>query len=435
MSSALLCIFALNLIRLCILFFLSRWQLRLILIKLAWKNIFRNKRRTIIASTAIGIGLAALIFTDGLWVGMERNMVKTATSSFLGDGQIHQQGFRDARAVEMTVNELNEVVTVLSKEELVERFTPRVFALGMITSPANVSAVSVVGVHPPTEQFLSQVDDAIVKGSYFESDNERNIVIGAKLAENLEVGLGARVVVTVTQAGSGDLSQEMFRISGIYRFADEVMNATMAFVQLKKAQQMLAIGSDVHEIAIKFTETAYGRDKQLPFWEKYSQYGNEAVSWTEILPQLEAVFEMSKFSKYIMGVVLFGVVVFGIINTLFMSLYERMFEFGVLRAVGTRPFGMARLILFEAGALAILSIGLGIGLGFSITFLFAKVGIDYTGVEMMGVTIQELIYPVMQVKPFIFNSVAVFVFTIITGLYPARYAARMSPATAMRRSF
>ena len=407
----------------------------LILIKLAWKNIFRNKRRTIIASTAIGIGLAALIFVDGLWLGMKRNMVQTATDSLLGDGQIHQQGFRDTRAVEMTVNELNEVVTTLSEEVLVEHFTQRVLAFGMITSPANVSAISVVGVQPPTERFLSQIDDAIVEGSYFESDSERNIVIGAKLAEILEVGLGARVVVTVTQASSGDLSQEMFRISGIYHFADEAMNVAMAFVQLKKAQQMLAIGSNVHEIAIKFTGTEYGLDKHLSFWETYSRYGNEAVSWTEILPQLQAMFEMSKFSKYVMGVVLFGVVVFGIINTLFMSLYERMFEFGVLRAVGTRPFGMARLILFEAGALAILSIGLGIVLGFGITLLFAKVGIDYTGVEMMGVTIQELIYPVMKVKPFIFYSVWVFVFTIITGLYPAWYAAKMSPATAMRRSF
>lgn len=407
----------------------------LISIKLAWKNIFRNKRRTIIASTAIGIGLAALIFADGLWVGMERSLVQTATDSFLGDGQIHQQGFRDTHAVEMTVNELNEVVAALSENELVKHFTPRVFALGMITSPANVSAVSMVGVQPETEQFLSQVDDMIVEGTYFESDNERDIVVGTQLAENLEVGLGARVVVTVTQAGSGDLSQEMFRISGIYRFADEAMNATMAFVQLNKAQQMLAINSDVHEIVIKFTDTVYGRDKELPFWKEFSQNGNEAVSWTEILPQLEAVFEMSKFSKYVMGVVLFGVVVFGIINTLFMSLYERMFEFGVLRAVGTRPFGMARLILFEAGALAILSIGLGIVLGFGVTFLFTKVGIDYTDFEMMGVTLQELIYPVMQVKPFIFNSVWVFVFTIITGLYPARYAAKMSPATAMRRSF
>ena len=407
----------------------------LTLIKLAWRNLFRNKRRTIIASIAIGIGLAALIFADALWVGMEQNMVKTATASFLGDGQIHQEGFRDTQAVEMTINQLDEVVDALSQEAIVEHFAPRTFAFGMITSSANVSAINLVGVQPSTERFLSQIGDAIIEGTYFEGDNSRDIVIGAKLAELLEITLGNRVVVTVAQSESGDLSQEMFRISGIYNFADEVMNSGMAFVRLKKAQEMLAIGSGVHEIAIKFTDTKYGQNKDFPFWERYSQHGNEALSWTEILPQLQAVFEMSKYSKYIMGVVLFGVVVFGIINTLFMSLYERMFEFGVLRAVGTRAFGMARLILFEAGALAIVSIVLGAILGFVLTWIFAKIGIDYTGIEMMGVTIQELIYPTMTVKPFILYPIWVFIFTIITGLYPARYAAKIAPATAMRRSF
>ena len=407
----------------------------LILIKLAWRNLFRNKRRTIIASIAIGIGLAALIFADALWIGMEQNMVETATASFLGDGQIHREGFRDTQAVEMTINQLDEVVNGLSQESIVQQFTPRTFAFGMITSSANVSAISLVGVQPPTERFLSQIDDAITAGTYFEGDNNRDIVIGAKLAELLEITLGNRVVVTVAQSESGDLSQEMFRISGIYRLGDEAMESGMAFVRLGKAQEMLAIGSEVHEIAIKFTDTKYGQDKDLPFWERYSQHDNEALSWTEILPQLQAVFEMSKYSKYIMGVILFGVVVFGIINTLFMSLYERMFEFGVLRAVGTRPFGMARLILFEAGALAIVSIALGALLGFVLTWIFTKVGIDYTGIEMMGVTIQELIYPIMTIKPFILYPICVFIFTIITGLYPARYAAKIAPATAMRRSF
>ena len=407
----------------------------LILIKLAWRNLFRNKRRTIIASIAIGIGLAALIFADALWVGMEQNMVNTATASFLGDGQIHREGFRDTQAVEMTINQLNEVIDALSQEAIVQQFTPRTFAFGMIASSANVSAISLVGVQPPTERFLSQIDDAIIEGAYFEGDNNRDIVVGAKLAELLEVTLGNRVVVTVAQSESGDLSQEMFRISGIYHLGGDAMSGGMAFVRLGKAQEMLVIGSGIHEIAIKFADTRYGQDKNLPFWERYSQHGNKALGWTEILPQLQAVFEMSKYSKYIMGAVLFGVVVFGIINTLFMSLYERMFEFGVLRAVGTRSFGMARLILFEAGALAIVSIALGALLGFGLTWIFTRVGIDYTGIEMMGVTIQELIYPVMTIKPFILYPLCVFIFTIITGLYPARYAAKIAPATAMRRSF
>ena len=407
----------------------------LILIKLAWRNIFRNKRRTLIAATAIGIGLAALIFVDALMIGMADNMVRTATASFLGDAQIHRVGFRDAQEVSLTIQALDEVTEGLAKEGIVEHFTQRTFVPGMITSPANVSAIALVGVHPPTEKLLSQIDDAITEGVYFEDDSSRDIVIGAKLAEILEIGLGDRVVVTVAQAETGDLSQEMFRISGIYYFVDEEMNAGMAFVRIEKAREMLGIGNAAHEIAIKFTSIAYSQDPTLPFWEVYSEHGNEALSWTELMSQLTTILEMTKYSKYIMAVILFFLVAFGIINTLFMSLYERMFEFGVLRAVGTRPFGMARVILFEAGALAIVSIGLGAILGFVLTAVFAHVGIDYTGIEMTGVTIQEFIRPIMTVEQFIIYPVWLFIFTLIAGLYPARHAAKISPATAMRRSF
>ncbi len=406
-----------------------------ILIKLAWKNLLRHKRRSIIAAIAMGIGLAALIFADALWLGIERNMVKTATASFLGDGQIHREGFSDEQAVELTINQLDAVVASLRREGIVAHFTLRTFAFGMITSPATVAAVNLVGVEPSTEQYLSQIDDAIIEGAYFEGSNSRDIVIGEELVERLEVGLNDRVVVTVAQAGSGDLSQEMFRVSGIYRFADEGMNSGMAFIRLGKAQQMLALGAEAHEIALKFIDSISAEDQNLLFWRTYSQGENKARSWTEVLPEVQAMFEMSKFSKYIMGVVLFGVVVFGIVNTLFMSLYERMFEFGVLRAIGTRSFGMARLILFEAGALAVLGIILGTVFGFCVTVIFSTIGIDYTGIEMMGITMQELIYPDIRIQPFIFYSIWIFVFTIIAGLYPARYAAKMSVATAMRRSF
>ncbi|MDE0427671.1 MAG: ABC transporter permease [Candidatus Poribacteria bacterium] len=407
----------------------------LILVKLAWRNIFRNKRQTIIAATAIGIGLTALIFMDALMIGMQEILIRTATASFLGDAQIHRESFRDEQEVSLTIQALDEVTASLSEETIVQHWTQRVLVFGMITSPANVSAINLVGVDPTTERHLSLIDDAITEGVYFEGDNSRDVVIGAKLAEILEVGLGDRVVVTVAQAKTGELSQEMFRISGIYNFADEAMNSGMAFVRIQKAQEMLAIGNDVHEIAIKFSSIAYAQDSTLPFWDTYSQHGNEALSWTELMSQLTVVLDMTTYSKYIIGVILFAIVVFGIINTLFMSLYERMFEFGVLRAVGTRPFGMARVILFEAGALAIVSIGVGMILGFLVTALLAYTGIDYTGIEMMGVTMQEFIRPVMTVEQFIIYPIWVFVFTLIAGLYPARHVAKMAPVDAMRRIF
>lgn len=403
-------------------------------VKLAWRNLFRNKRRSFIAGTAIGLGLASLIFVDALVVGMERNMIDSATSSFMGDGQIHREGFRTTQAVERTIHRSDWVLSNLKKEPKVEHFTSRVTSFAMISSASNMSSIQLVGVEPSSERHLSQIDDAIREGTFFKDEDERHILIGSKLAEILEVELDDRVVVTVAQAESGDLSQELFRVSGIYHFNIKEMDRGMAFILLHKAQQMLALEDGVHEIALKFTERDYGQDERLPFWKKYSQYGNRAIGWTEVLPQLKWALEISSFSTYIVGLILFGVVALGIINTLFMSLHERIFEFGVLRAVGTRPFGIARLIIFEAGALAILSIGIGIILGFLIAFITSKVGIDYTGIEFGGMTFRELLYPVLKIKQFTYYAFWVFVFTVIAGIYPALYAARLTPASAMRKS-
>lgn len=403
-------------------------------LKLAWRNILRNKRRTFIAGLAIGVGLGAMIFTDALMIGMKDNMVKSATESFLGQGQIHRQGFRLTQEVEKTVNNLERIVSNLEKDEAVERFTLRTTTFGMITSPANVSSVLLYGIRPQTEKYLSQIDDVIMSGDYFKGDGDRDIVIGSDLAELLEVGIGDRTVITVTQAHSGELVQEMFRVSGIYHFNVKEMDTGMAFVRLSKTQEMLGIGKDVHEIALKFNEIRFAAKKDNPFWSKYSVDGNEAVSWTELLPQLQAMLGIFWISLLVMGIILFGIVAFGIVNTLFMSLYERMFEFGVIRAVGTRPSGVRRLILLEAGALSVLSIAMGILLGLAITLIFVKVGIDYRGIEIAGTSIHEMLYPVIHIQQYIIYPIAVFAFTLFIGLYPATVASKMQISEALRKS-
>jgi ABC-type lipoprotein release transport system permease subunit len=403
-------------------------------IKLAWRNVFRNKRRTIIASIAIGIGLASLIFSAALMEGMVNNMIQSATSSFLGEAQIHGSDFRETQEVEKTVQQLDQVVAELNRDTLVDKFTLRTLSMGMISSPANVNAVMFMGVEPETEKYLSKMDNAIDQGDFFSGNNPRDIIIGSNLAETLEVSLGDRVVVTVAQAKTGDLSQEMFRISGIYHFDIKEMDTGMAFVRLSVAQRMLGIGSGVHQIAIKFKDTQTALRADSPFWEKYSRFGNEAVPWTTVLPQMKAVLSMTDISLLFMALILGAVVIFGIINTLFMSLYERMFEFAVMRAVGTRPGGLRKLIILEAGALAVISIILGVILGMILTAILSHTGIDYRGIEFAGATFHELIYPVVSLEHYIIFPIGVFIFTIIVGLYPAWVAGRLRIADALRKS-
>jgi len=401
--------------------------------KLAWRNLFRNKRRSFIAGTAIGIGLASLIFVDAVIIGMKDNMIRSATASFMGEGQIHAEGFRRTRETARTIRRREWVKAQLDQAEIVRHYAPRVTNFAMISSAADVSSVNLVGVESDSEKYLSQIDDSLVEGTFFKDGSERDIIIGHKLAETLDVDLGGRVVVTAAQAGTGDLSQEMCRVSGIFRMDLREMDNGLALIRIGKAQQLFGLGEEIHEIALQFPTPTFGQNENLAFWDQFSQHGNEAVGWTDIMPQMKAALDLSDFSTYLIAFILFGVVALGIINTLFMSLHERMFEFGVLRAVGTKPRGLFRLILFEAGSLAVLSIFIGLCLGFALTTFTSRVGIDYTGVEFAGVTFRDMLYPVLRVSQFIEYPIWVFVFTVLAGIYPAVHAAKMNPARAMRK--
>ena len=404
-------------------------------LKLAWRNIFRNKRRTIISGLAIAIGLAALIYTDALYKGMEINIIDNITKSFIADGQIHRKGFREKQETELTINNLDKVVKKLENDPLVKRFSLRTYSFSMISSSNNVSSVMLIGVNPEKEKSISQIDDAIIKGDYFKEGKENQIIIGKKLAEILEVEIGDRIVVTVAQAHSSELSQELFRVGGIYYFNNPQLDKGMAFIKINKARKMLNIGNGAHEIAIKLIK---GVDRKhidnLSFWKKYSVDDNEALSWMGLFPQMKMVFEMTGLGTAIVGLILFAIVALVIVNSLFMSIYERMFEFGVLRAIGTRPFGAFKMIVLESGALGILSVSIGIVLGFIVTYIFSKIGIDYTGIEMMGVIIKNLIYPVLTVEQFIIYPIVVFLITLLIGIYPGIYAAKLKPAEALRKS-
>lgn len=404
------------------------------LLRLAWKNIFRNKRRTLIAATTIGIGLASLIFADGLIRGMEVTMVHNVTASFLGEGQIHSAGFRQTAAVEKIIHGLAEVVSRLERDPRVSSFAVRAISPGMLSSAADFRPVEVIGVQPSREKLISDIAKMVALGSFFADQNPRDIVIGARLADDLGVSIGDRVVLTVAQSGTGALAQNLFLVSGIYRFNSRELDSGLALIRLAGAREMLMIGQQAHEIALNFRDPDLARDPRNAFWSMYSEGGNEALGWPKLMPQIELAFRYSELSLYILGLILFGVVAFGIINTLFMSIYERFFEFGVLRAVGTRALRVAAMIVLEAGALALVSIAAGMFLGFAVTAIYSRIGIDYRGIEFGGVTIRNLIYPVLDLRQFCFYPFWVLIFTLLTSLYPASHAARILPAEAMRRS-
>ena len=405
-----------------------------LLFKLAWRNVLRNKRRTVLSGIAVGIGLASLMFVDGLYVGMLESMIRTATDTFLGQGQVHAQGFRDTLEVDKTINNSEAFMKSLETENLVSDFSPRTVSFGMLSSASGVNSVLLYGIEPDTERHISMIDEAVRQGNYLTPPGTGQILIGSKAAETLEVETGDRLVLTMAQAGTGELSQDMFRVAGIFHMGIREIDSDMAFINIKQAQELLALDRDVHEISLKFNDINDAGDRSLEFWEKYSEQDNEALGWKDLVPQLDSVIGMTDISNLIITSLVFAIVAVIIMNTLFMSLYERMFEFGVLRAVGTRPVNMALIIFFEATSLSLISIIIGLGIGYIFMYIFSVYGINYKGIEFAGITITELIYPVVRPRQFTVFPVLIFIFSFIAAIYPAVFAAKLTPARAMQKS-
>ncbi len=407
----------------------------MVFLKLAWRNLFRNRGRTLVSTTAISIGFAAMIFYHGIFYGMKNNMYRTATESFLGDAQIHREGYRSSGKTEDVISRFPAVADSLENEEIVNHYSPRVYSHAMVSSPVNVTSVQLIGVDPAKERNLSTIDGHIREGEYLPDRDGNGIVIGAKLAEILGLEAGDAVVVTVSEAHSGDLSQALCRVSGIFDTGDRNMNRGVALIGIGRSRRMLALGGSCHEIAVDFTSVEYGLDQSLFFWEKYSRHGNQALSWQELAPQLVSAFAMSENIISFVGLIMFVLVAFVILNTIFMSLYERTFEFGVLLAQGTRSVQMGRLIVLESLSLAVAGVIAGSALGLLVTLLFGEIGLGLggEGVEFLNVTVTTDIYPVLEAEPFIKYSAGFMICTFLISLYPAVHAARLNPARALSK--
>lgn len=435
----------------------------LLFIKLAWRNIFRNKRRTIITAISMGIGLTSLIFTDALIVGMKEHMVNSATSSFLGQAQIHREGFLETYNVDKVVKNKTELINQLNDFNEVKNFTSRTLSYATIASANDVKAVNLVGVDPVSEADLSLFNESTGRGTFFddhlrwldlfynstgfeksvqsifaknilkEPSNPRDIVIGMNIARELDVDIGSRVVVTVNQADNQGLYQEMFRVSGIFYFHNKEFDNQFILIDIEKSQEILNLNDNIHEIAIIFNNSDYVNDSTAEFFTLFSQNGNKAQSWISIMPQVQDVFKLVKISITIVAAILFFLVAFGLINTIFMSIFDRIYEFGVLRAVGTRRRDLIRLIIFETGSISLISIAVGVLMSLIICSFFSKIGISYSGVEYQGL-ILNVIYTRIKLYQYLLYPSLLFLFTLIIGLYPSIYVARISPANAMRKT-
>lgn len=400
--------------------------------RLAYRNIFRNTRRTLLTIALISCGLAALLLADSFVRGSLKTFISISTETFLGEAQIHQQGFRDSQDIDIFIPQPNKLYQRLQNYSEIKAYSPRTLAGAMISSSENVSGGMIIGIDGEKESQISKLKKSTIKGNYL-SAKKGEILLGSLLADLLEVDLGDRIVVTLSQANGGELSQELFRVSGIFSFNDRNMDNTIAFINLEQSQQLLNING-VHQVALIF-ETAEAIDnKNLPIWQDLNTHNLETLDWLELTPQLAGILGMVNYTTLIIALIMYILVALGLINTMLMSIFERRNEFGILLAIGTRPRQLFWQIMCEGFFIGAISMVVGLFIGGSISLWASINGLRYDDLEMMGATINEPIYAVIDYLSFIELSISILLITLLACLYPALHAARLQPSDAMRKT-
>jgi len=397
---------------------------------LAGRNIFRNTRRTLLTIFLIASGLAALLFTDAFVRGISASMVKIVTQTYLGDAQIHRPGFRQSNDIDLYLKENRALFQKIEKQKEIKAYSPRTITGGMLSSSENVASAIIYGVDAEKEARLSKIKQTIIKGQFLTGKNGE-IIVGEGLADLLEVKLGDRLVVTVSQANGGELSQELFRLSGVFYFDDRRMNKSIALINLQQGQAILNIDG-VHEVALRFNNIHDASDDSLLLWKILNNDNLETLSWRELVPQLSSILKMNSFSTLIASVIISVLVILGLINSMFMSIYERQNEFGILLALGTRPRQLFWLIVLEGFYIGVISIISGLLMGVLISYWKSVTGIDYSGVEISGVSISEPIYLLINELSFLKIAASILMVTVLSCVYPAIHAARLQPSLAMK---
>lgn len=400
------------------------------LFKLAWRNIWRNKRRSLIVLVSVVVGMVAIVITDGLSNGMMRQMLFNQISLNISHIQIHKEGFNNNKIVKNYIPDYKKVDSVLNNDPSVEAYSKRVFASGILSSANNSSGVLIYGINPGEEAKVSIIKSSIIEGKYLGT-GKREILLGKKLAEKLGVEVGDKVVAMANTL-SGNIGSDVFRVTGIFQTSSSEYDKMAIYIPAGTEQEMLGLGDKYHEFAI-ITKNYKKVNSIKKIIE--SKLGNnyEVLSYRDLLPMLIYQMDLYKESMMILNIIIGLALIFGIVNTMLMSVFERIREFGVLMAIGMKVSRLYLMILLEALSIGILGSLLGLLLGLLLDIPLAHSGINLSmfsvGLESFGVG--AIIYPVLSVGNII-NAVIFMPFVAVLGaLYPAYKAIKLEPIYAI----
>ncbi len=422
-----------------------------LLVKISWRNLWRNPRGTLLTALALGLGLALLLISLGLLDGGHEQTIADGVRFGPGHVVVQAKGYQDSSSDELllpsqAVSDVERFLKTANVKQKVRGVSPRLLATGLLSTSASSAGVRIVGVIPEDERAVSLVPMRMVEGTYLTSNDKLSgVVIGDELARKLELKIGSKAVLmtqSLTQAGAkagaGDEMQStLLRVTGIFRTGLQAIDANMIYLPLSSAQALLGVTDDrVTQVALLLVQEGDSPLIARALRKQLAGSPVEVLTWRESLPMLAQILGLDHAFNYIMNGVILAMVGLGILNTILMRVLERRYEFGVSKALGLRPRQLAIMVVGESLALTAISLALGLALGLSVQHYFATAGLDLRWVFKTGLppalVFDPILYSRLSVERIVWSVSIVFAMATIISFYPAFKAAQTDLPDALK---
>jgi len=402
-------------------------------LKLAWRNIWRHRRRTVIIVLAMGLSLSMMMFYDGLMEGFNDAIAGNAVRVLGGNVQVHAEGYRekvDTNPLLPLADDSAIVQAALAQPNVIAA-ARRIQTGGLVSNSEGAFPLNIIGIEPEAEAPVSLIAEHIVDGRYLESTDEDSILIGKGLSDALLLNVGDRITMVGSDIHKQNRQRSM-TVIGIYDIGIPSMEKATLYISLGEAQSLFGLNGQSTEVQI--TLKRVGTESQVVAALSSALPGYEVESWANNYPELGTAVNSKNVVMDIFSVIIVMIAGIGILNLLMMAIYERTREIGLLGAMGLKPREIATIFILEGVLIGFVGVLAGVVMGLGINLSLMQVGMDYS--QFAGITdymalISGRIYPTLGVSKLLMRATIIFVIAALAALIPAMIASRREPSEAL----
>ncbi len=401
--------------------------------RMAWRNLWRQPRRTWLSILAIAFGSVVTVFLLALQQGVYRTMKQNVLRVFDGYAQVQVPGYADDPSLRKSISGWPALADAIAGVPGIDTVAPRAMTYVVLSHDHRSFGSALVGVSPDRERRVSALANTVSRGHYLKSGDAGELVLGSALARDLRVGPGDQVTLLGSDR-DGSLAVDLLKVAGVFHTGNDDLDRQMAQMPLKRFQSDFAMGDRVNTLVLGGPSLSSVNDALPAVRDRVRSKSLVVRDWGQLEPGLKAAIQLDASTSLLWYLSLIVVVVFILLNTLLMSVFERTREFGVLLALGLQPPRLGRMVWAELGLLALLGMLLGIALGAALTGWFRIHGLGMGGTDALFAQwgLPGRMYPQLSLFSLTTGPAVIALCIVLTGFIPYRRIQRMAPVTAMR---